>query len=63
MDAAFGTKIINTKTGETGLLIKTYLNEFADKNVMYAIWVDVNGKRKYEELDNLHPLEDEVVNG
>ena len=63
MDAAFGTKIRNTKTGEIGLLIKTYLNEFADKNVMYAIWVDVNGKRKYEELDNLHPLEDEVVNG
>ncbi len=63
MDAAFGIKIRNTKTGEIGVLIKTYLNEFADKNVMYAIWVDVNGKRKYEELDNLHPLEDEVVNG
>lgn len=43
MDAAFGTKIRNTKTGEIGLLIKTYLNKFADKSVMYAVWVDVNG--------------------
>lgn len=59
MDVAFGTKIRNTKTGEIGLLIKTYLNEFADKNVMYAVWVDVNGKRKCDELDNLKPLEDE----
>lgn len=59
MDAAFGTRIRNTKTGEIGLLIKTYLNKFADKSVMYAVWVDVNGKRKYEELDNLRPLDDE----
>lgn len=63
MDAAFGTKIRNTKTGEIGLLIKTYLNKFADKNVMYAVWVDVNGKRKYEELDNLRPLDDEDDEG
>lgn len=63
MDAAFGTKIRNTKTGEIGLLIKTYLNKFADKSVMSAVWVDVNGKRKYEELDNLRPLDDEDDEG
>ena len=33
MDIAFGTKILNRKTNEIGLLIKTWLNEFADENI------------------------------
>ncbi|HIS35730.1 TPA: hypothetical protein IAC10_03755 [Candidatus Scatousia excrementigallinarum] len=33
MDIAFGTKIINRKTNEIGLLIKTWLNEYADGKV------------------------------
>lgn len=30
MDLAFGTKILNHKTGEIGLLIKTWKNKYAD---------------------------------
>lgn len=33
MDIAFGTKILNRKTNQIGLLIKTWLNEFADGGV------------------------------
>ena len=41
------------------LLIRTYLNKFADDSVMYAVWVDEKGKRKCDELDNLKPVDDE----
>ena len=51
MDIAFGTKILNRKTNEIGLLIKTWLNEFADENIWYATCVDKNGKRYHIELD------------
>ncbi len=59
MDPGFGTKIRNIRTGELGLLIRTYLNKFADDSVMYAVWVDQKGKRKCDELDNLKPVDDE----
>ena len=36
MDIAFGTKILNRKTNKIGLLIKTWLNEFADENIWFA---------------------------
>ncbi len=58
MDIAFGTKILNRKTNEIGLLIKTWLNEFADENIWYATCVDKNGKRYHIELDEIVPIED-----
>ncbi len=57
MDIAFGTKILNRKTNEIGLLIKTWLNEFADENIWYATCVDKNGKRYHIELDEIVPIE------
>ncbi len=58
MDIAFGTKILNRKTNEIGLLIKTWLNEFADENIWYATCVDKNGKRYHIELDEIVPIEE-----
>ena len=58
MDIAYGTKILNRKTNEIGLLIKTWLNEFADENIWYATCVDKNGKRYHIELDEIVPIED-----
>lgn len=58
MDIAFGTKILNRKTNEIGLLIKTWLNEFVDENIWYATCVDKNGKRYHIELDEIVPIEE-----
>ena len=58
MDIAFGTKILNRKTNEVGLLIKTWLNEFADENIWYATCVDKNGKRYHIELDEIVPIKE-----
>ena len=59
MDIAYGTKIINRKTNEIGLLIKTWLNEYADGKVWFATCVDKNGKRYHIELDEIAPIEEE----
>lgn len=59
MDIAFGTKIINRKTNQIGLLIKTWLNEYTDGGVWFATCVDTKGKRYYIELDEIAPLEDD----
>ena len=58
MDIAFGTKILNRKTNEIGLLIKTWLNEFADENIWFATSVNQKGKRYNIELDEITPIED-----
>ena len=58
MDIAFGTKILNRKTNEIGLLNKTWQNEFADENIWYATCVDKNGKRYHIELDEIVPIEE-----
>lgn len=55
----FGTKIIKRKTNQIGLLIKTWLNEYADSGVWYATCIDTKGKRYYIELDEIAPLEDD----
>ena len=55
----FGTKIINRKTNEIGLLIKTWLNEYADGKVWFATCVDKNGKRYHIELDEIAPIEED----
>ncbi|HIS82336.1 TPA: hypothetical protein IAD41_01850 [Candidatus Scatenecus faecavium] len=58
MDISFETKILNRKTNEIGLLIKTWLNEFADENIWFATCVDQKGKRYNIELDEITPIED-----
>ena len=55
----FGTKIINRKTNEIGLLIKTWLNEYADGKVWFATCVDKKGKRYHIKLDEIWPIEEE----
>lgn len=55
----FGTKILNHKTNEIGLLIYTWDNTFADGNVPFATCVDKDGKRYNIEMDNISPIEEE----
>lgn len=54
----FGTRILNLKTKEVGLLIYTWTNKFADGNILYATCVDMNGKKYNIEMDAISPLED-----
>lgn len=54
----YGTKIFNRKTGEIGLLIKTWKNEFADGSLWFATCVDKRGEKYHIELDDIVPLED-----
>ena len=54
----FGTRILNHKTKEVGLLIYTWTNKFADGNILYATCVDMNGKKYNIEMDAISPLED-----
>ncbi len=49
----YGTKILNLKTQEIGLLICLWENKFADKTVDFATCVDKTGKRYNIELDNI----------
>ncbi|MBR5544825.1 MAG: hypothetical protein IKU66_05065 [Clostridia bacterium] len=55
----FGTKILNHKTNEIGLLIYTWDNTFADGVVPFATCVDKNGKKYNIEMDNISPIEEE----
>ncbi len=54
----YGTKILNLKTQEIGLLICLWENKFADKTVDFATCVDKNGKRYHIELDEIVAMED-----
>ena len=56
--ALYGTKVLNLKTQEIGLLICLWKNRFADKTVDFATCVDKQGKRYNIELDNIKALED-----
>lgn len=53
----FGTKIYNNKTNEIGLLIYTWTNSFADRDIEYATCVDKNGKRYNIEMDEITPVD------
>ena len=55
----YGTKILNLKTQEIGLLICLWTNKFADGNVDFATCVDKKGKRYNIELDNIRGVEDD----
>ena len=54
----YGTKILNQKTKEVGLLICIWKNKFADAEVDYATCVNRQGKRYNIELDNIEVLDD-----
>lgn len=51
----YGTKILNLKTQEIGLLICLWENKYADKTVDFATCVDKNNI----ELDNIRGFEDD----
>lgn len=55
----YGTKILNLKTQEIGLLICLWENKFADKTVDFTTCVDKTGKRYNIELDNIRGFEDD----
>lgn len=55
----YGTKILNLKTQEIGLLICTWKNKFADAEVDFATCVNRQGKRYNIELDNIRGFEDD----
>lgn len=54
----FGTRILNLKTKEIGLLIFIWKNKFADADIDYATCVDKQGKHYNIELDNIEVLDD-----
>ena len=49
----YGTKIVNLKTHEIGLLICIWKNQFADGEVDFATCVNKQGKIYNIELDNI----------
>ncbi len=51
--ALYGTKVLNLKTQEIGLLICIWKNKY------YATCVDKQGKRYNIELDNIRGFEDD----
>ena len=55
----YGTKILNLKTQEIGLLICIWKNKFADGEVYYTTCVDKQGKRSNIELDNIRGFKDD----
>ena len=55
----YGTKILNLKTQEIGLVICLWENKYADKTVDFATCVDKTGKRYNIELDNIRGFEDD----
>ena len=54
----YGTKVLNLKTQEIGLLICIWKNRFADRGIDFATCVDKLGRRYSIELDNIEVLDD-----
>ena len=55
----YGTKILNLRTQEIGLLICLWENKFADKTLHFATCVDKTGRRYNIELDNIRGFDDD----
>lgn len=53
----YGTKIKNLETKEIGLLLYTWVNQFADGSIDFASCVDKNGKKYNIAFDKIQPLE------
>ncbi len=47
----YGTKILNLKTQEIGLLICLWENKFADKTVDFTTCVDKTGERYNQDFE------------
>lgn len=56
----YGTKIYNYKTKEVGLLIYTWTNTYADRDIDFATCVDLNGKKYNTEFESIIPYEDYI---
>lgn len=54
----FGTKIKNLKNNEIGLVIYTWVNQYADGSVDFATCVDKNGKKYNIALNEIQPVEE-----
>ena len=55
----YGTKILNLKTQEIGLLICTWKNKFADSEIDFATCVARKGRKYNIELDSIRGFEDD----
>lgn len=55
----YGTKILNLKTQEIGLLICTWKNKFADVEIDFTTCVDRKGTKYNVELDSIRGFEDD----
>ena len=55
----YGTKVLNLKTQETGLLICTWKNKFADAEIDFTTCVDRKGRKYNIELDSIRGFEDD----
>ena len=55
----YGTKILNLKTQEIGLLICTWKNKFSDAEIDFATCVDRKGRKYNIELDSIRGFEDD----
>ena len=55
----YGTKVLNLKTQEIGLLICTWKNKFADVEIDFATCVDRKGTKYNIELDSIRGFEDD----
>lgn len=55
----YGTKVLNLKTQEIGLLICLWKNKFADGDIDFATCINRQGKRYNIELDNIRGFEDD----
>lgn len=58
-DSIFGTKIMNVKSGQLGLMIKTWTNYYADATIPFGTWVDTKGKRHDSPIDDLCLIDEE----
>ena len=54
----YGTKILNLKTKQVGLLICIWKNKFADAEIDYTTCIDRQGKHYNIELDDIEVLDD-----
>ena len=55
----YGTKVLNLKTQEIGLLISIWKNKFADAEIDFATCVNRQGKKYNIELDHIRGFEDD----
>lgn len=55
----YGTKVLNLKTQEIGLLICTWKNKFTDSGIDFTTCVDRKGRKYNIKLDSIRGFEDD----